>query len=153
MASVAALVASWEAGGEDQAKDLVVRAAQDPSLTLASEVVSDICRVVVQGDLRPAQAVAVFGSDSLAGDESALERVQAIVVDALWYLNAEADAAIDERKTRLVELVRELVSTESVPTAMLKEGLEPELMQAAGIIPSAEIFKRREVCRGGGGGG
>ena len=65
------------------------------------------------------------------------------LADILWLFEVGADT--DEEKTRLVQLVRAVAEKRLVAEDLLRERLEPETLEAAGLLSSAALFSKKQI--------
>jgi len=78
----------------------------------------------------------------VAGDATAAKGVDA-VLDALWVVDQQLTHTAPQRKALLSDLVKEIWAKKLTSEAVLIERLEPDLLEAAAVIPSASNFTRR----------
>ncbi|KAJ3060344.1 THO complex subunit 2, partial [Quaeritorhiza haematococci] len=84
--------------------------------------------------------------------------IPSIVVDALWMLdletdsqmgsgaaNAAASATANAARARLVNITKEIVAKDFIPPHLMRERLEVEFLETAGLIPSHKAFSKKVI--------
>ncbi|KAI8901013.1 transcription factor/nuclear export subunit protein 2-domain-containing protein [Globomyces pollinis-pini] len=96
-----------------------------PTSTQLTSLITELCKKwpVVHDELNPTLSV------------------PSIIVDLTWLL--DQDESIDgEKRSRLAELIQLLIQNNCIPIYLLKERLEPELLESLNIIPHAKKFAK-----------
>ncbi|EGG23137.1 THO2 protein [Cavenderia fasciculata] len=104
------------------------------------KILYDECTNVTKKQLSITQILSLFANDSIK-----IMELNNILADIFWCIGIEMETSTMYDKPVLIQLINECVKKSIVEAKLLKERLEPEMLEECGIINQADKFVKKTI--------